>query len=223
MRRRRSRRCVVLLDLEPLEVNLFRGRARETPHQRVFGGQVLAQALVAAGPHRRPPSAGCTRCTRTSCGPATRRSRSSTTSTASVTAGASPPAAWSRSSTARRSSTSRRRSTSPSPGPTTRPDARRPATRRPPRRAGAGGRRRARDRVAVGGRSGRSRCASSGGDPWSADGAARTGPGPVVARRDRDVPDDPLLHACVVAYVLGHLAPRHRHPAAREPGSTRAS
>jgi len=38
-----------LLDLEPLEVNLFRGLSPETPHQRVFGGQVAAQALVAAG------------------------------------------------------------------------------------------------------------------------------------------------------------------------------
>ena len=40
---------LVLLDLEPLEVNLFRGVSPETPHQRVFGGQVAAQALVAAG------------------------------------------------------------------------------------------------------------------------------------------------------------------------------
>src|SRR4051812_19262698 len=38
-----------LLDLEPLEVNLFRGVSPETPHQRVFGGQVAGQALVAAG------------------------------------------------------------------------------------------------------------------------------------------------------------------------------
>jgi acyl-CoA thioesterase-2 len=38
-----------LLDLESLEVNLFRGVSPETPHQRVFGGQVAAQALVAAG------------------------------------------------------------------------------------------------------------------------------------------------------------------------------
>ena len=38
-----------LLDLEVLEKNLFRGLSPETPHQRVFGGQVAAQALVAAG------------------------------------------------------------------------------------------------------------------------------------------------------------------------------
>ena len=38
-----------LLDLEVLETNLFRGLSPETPHQRVFGGQVAAQALVAAG------------------------------------------------------------------------------------------------------------------------------------------------------------------------------
>ena len=39
---------LALLDLEPLEVNLFRGRSPEEDRQRVFGGQVLAQALVAA-------------------------------------------------------------------------------------------------------------------------------------------------------------------------------
>jgi acyl-CoA thioesterase-2 len=38
-----------LLDLENLEVNLFRGRSPEDESQRVFGGQVVGQALVAAG------------------------------------------------------------------------------------------------------------------------------------------------------------------------------
>ncbi|RJK98131.1 acyl-CoA thioesterase [Vallicoccus soli] len=38
-----------VLDLEDLEVDLFRGRSPETSLQRVFGGQVAAQALVAAG------------------------------------------------------------------------------------------------------------------------------------------------------------------------------
>jgi acyl-CoA thioesterase-2 len=37
-----------LLDLEPLEVNLFRGRSPQVGWQRVFGGQVIGQALVAA-------------------------------------------------------------------------------------------------------------------------------------------------------------------------------
>jgi acyl-CoA thioesterase-2 len=36
------------LNLEPLEVNLFRGRSPQTSLQRVFGGQVIGQALVAA-------------------------------------------------------------------------------------------------------------------------------------------------------------------------------
>jgi acyl-CoA thioesterase-2 len=40
---------LALLDLEPIEVNLFRGRSPQEDRQRVFGGQVLAQALVAAG------------------------------------------------------------------------------------------------------------------------------------------------------------------------------
>lgn len=37
-----------LLDLEPLEHNLFRGRGPKEGWQRVYGGQVLGQALVAA-------------------------------------------------------------------------------------------------------------------------------------------------------------------------------
>jgi acyl-CoA thioesterase-2 len=39
---------IALLDLEELEVNIFRGHCTEG-WQRVFGGQVLGQALVAAG------------------------------------------------------------------------------------------------------------------------------------------------------------------------------
>ena len=37
-----------LLDLERLEVNLFRGQSRSVGSARVFGGQVLAQSLAAA-------------------------------------------------------------------------------------------------------------------------------------------------------------------------------
>lgn len=37
-----------LLDLEPLEYNIYRGRNRDIGTGRVFGGQVMAQALVAA-------------------------------------------------------------------------------------------------------------------------------------------------------------------------------
>lgn len=39
---------VDILDLEPLESNLFRGRSPQVGWQRVFGGQVIGQALVAA-------------------------------------------------------------------------------------------------------------------------------------------------------------------------------
>src|SRR6201981_3366957 len=38
-----------LLDLEQIEVNIFRGRSPDEQVQRVFGGQVAGQALVAAG------------------------------------------------------------------------------------------------------------------------------------------------------------------------------
>ena len=37
-----------LLDLESIEVNIFRGRSPQENRQRVFGGQVAGQALVAA-------------------------------------------------------------------------------------------------------------------------------------------------------------------------------
>ena len=39
---------IALLDLEPIEENIFRGRSPKDRFQRVFGGQVLGQALVAA-------------------------------------------------------------------------------------------------------------------------------------------------------------------------------
>jgi acyl-CoA thioesterase-2 len=39
---------VALLDLEPIEVNIFRGVSPGEDRQRVFGGQVAGQALVAA-------------------------------------------------------------------------------------------------------------------------------------------------------------------------------
>jgi len=39
---------VALLDLETLDVDLFRGQQPDTDRQRVFGGQVAAQALIAA-------------------------------------------------------------------------------------------------------------------------------------------------------------------------------
>ncbi|MGO9334633.1 MAG: acyl-CoA thioesterase, partial [Acidimicrobiales bacterium] len=43
------RQLIDLLDLEAIEVNIFRGKNLEEARLRVFGGQVAAQALVAAG------------------------------------------------------------------------------------------------------------------------------------------------------------------------------
>lgn len=40
---------VSLLDLETIEMNIFRGQSRDIGSPQVFGGQVLGQALVAAG------------------------------------------------------------------------------------------------------------------------------------------------------------------------------
>jgi acyl-CoA thioesterase II len=42
-------RLLDLLDLEQIEMNIFRGRSPDEHRQRVFGGQVAGQALVAAG------------------------------------------------------------------------------------------------------------------------------------------------------------------------------
>ena len=50
-------RLLDLLDLEQIEVDIFRGRSPDERRQRVFGGQVAGQALVAAGrtvPANRP-------------------------------------------------------------------------------------------------------------------------------------------------------------------------
>ncbi len=43
-----TRKLVELLDLERLDTDLFRGQQPETIRQRVYGGQVAAQALIAA-------------------------------------------------------------------------------------------------------------------------------------------------------------------------------
>lgn len=43
-----TRELISLLDLEDLDVDLFRGRQPDTIRQRVYGGQVAAQAFIAA-------------------------------------------------------------------------------------------------------------------------------------------------------------------------------
>ena len=48
---------VRLLDLETVEVDIFRGISPKVSMQRVFGGQVAGQALVAAG-RTVPPDRG---------------------------------------------------------------------------------------------------------------------------------------------------------------------
>ena len=83
-----------ILDLEPLEVNLFRGRSPQSSWQRVFGGQVIGQALVAACRTVETWRRGRRiRCTLISCSAAIPKCRSSTRSIASATARASPRAA----------------------------------------------------------------------------------------------------------------------------------
>src|SRR5580700_10583179 len=49
MAKRTLEELLELLDLEQIEVDIFRGRSPDERRQRVFGGQVAGQALVAAG------------------------------------------------------------------------------------------------------------------------------------------------------------------------------
>ena len=71
MQERRRRHWYRLLDLEPIEVNIFRGISPDEDRQRIFGGQVAGQALVAAVPAPSTTTDPCTRCTPTSFAPAT--------------------------------------------------------------------------------------------------------------------------------------------------------
>src|SRR3954471_18231464 len=41
---------LALLELEPIEENLFRGRSQDLGFRQLFGGQVLGQSLSAASP-----------------------------------------------------------------------------------------------------------------------------------------------------------------------------
>jgi acyl-CoA thioesterase-2 len=52
-----AEQLVELLDLETIDLNLFRGTQPDTILQRVFGGQVAAQALVAGARTVDPPMA----------------------------------------------------------------------------------------------------------------------------------------------------------------------
>lgn len=46
---RKLAELLAVLDLEEIDVNIFRGENEQSRHHRLFGGQVAAQALVAAG------------------------------------------------------------------------------------------------------------------------------------------------------------------------------
>ena len=84
---------VDLLDLEEIEIGLFRARQPDTQLQRVFGGQVLAQALIAAA-----RTVAVTRVLHSLhayfLSPDGPTSRSCTTWRPSATADPSPPAGW---------------------------------------------------------------------------------------------------------------------------------
>ena len=192
---------VELLDLENIEVNVFRGLSPEIDMQRVFGGQVAGQALVAAA-RTVDPTAPSTRCTPTSCAPATRGCRSSTRSTASATGAASPPAGWWPSSTAGRSSTCRRRSTSPSAGfdapvRDARPTCRRRTSSRTSPPAGRPFKEQLGDWYT------RPRPIDTRYADWTPPDRADPLPPRhrVWVRANGVLPDDPVLHACVLAYL----------------------
>ena len=182
---------VELLDLEMIDVDLFRGRQPHTSMQRVFGGQVLGQALAAAS-RTSIPSGSCTRCTGTSCAPATPPYRSSTARSRPGTAARSAVAGWSRRRTASRSSTCPRPSSGRSPGWTTRTRCRTTSYRR---------RRRRRLATVLEARSGRK--AADWDKEWAALDVRLAG---VTGRQfwiraAGKLPDDPALHACVLAYA----------------------
>ena len=191
---------IALLDLEPIEVNIFRGRAPT----RTASGCSAARSPARRSSPRPAPSRTCrsTRSTPTSCTPATRPLRSSTRSTASATRGASSPAGCRPSSTAGPSSASRPRSSGPEEGfdhQMPMPD--RPARPRDARRTSATGWRRGRTSSAPG------TTGPGPSTPATATGSALTTrrPGPmsenVWFRANGALPDDPVLHTCVVTYA----------------------
>ena len=49
MKKKALNKLLKLMDLETLEENLFRGQSENIGGPRVFGGQVIGQAVTAAG------------------------------------------------------------------------------------------------------------------------------------------------------------------------------
>ena len=197
-------------DLEPLEVNLFRGQSRHMGGPRVFGGQVIGQALVAA--ERTGSRDGFpTRCTPTSSlAGDVGALASSTRWSAFATEGASPPGACRRSSTIAAILSMIASFQAPRGGAGARlADARRPAARgahpvdRAPRTVDLQGHR-LRYRPA---------CSEALRSPSAIESRSveplnplrRTGPGApsqaVWFRAVDRVPDDPRLHRCILAYA----------------------
>ena len=186
--------------------------AASAPTSRCSASSAARSPARPSSPRHAPSTrttARSTRCTPTSCDRATRRCRSSTRSTASATAAASRPDASSPSSTARPSSTWRRRSTkhedglehqAPMPADV-------PAPEELPTLQGAVGRQgRATGRVV--------HPAPPDRHPhvdW--ESADRREPLPprqhVWLRAVGRLPDDPILHNCVLDLRVGHDPARH--------------
>ena len=141
------------------------------------------------------------RCTPTSCGPVTPACRSSTRSIGSGTVGRSRPAGWWRSSTGRRSSTCRPPSTCPSRGRCTSsrcPSCPTPKPSRPCERLEQW-------KEALGEWYDRPHPIDQryiGPIPWSTGQGVNAEPRQQLwMRADGELPDDPLLHACMAAYA----------------------
>ena len=188
--------------------------ARGEPVPRPLAAIALAAGVRRPGdrpgagrrlPHGRDGARRRIRCTPISCSPAIPRCRSSTRSTASATARASPPAASSRSSTATRSSPCRCRSTCDEPGldasgqmpdvpqPDELPSEAEIRKKILPHDARAGAallRARAADRAAPG----RIR-------PLSRQERSETAASTSGSARPAQLPDDPAIHQCVLAYA----------------------
>ena len=217
-----------LLDLEAIEVNIFRGHsARRRSRQRVFGGQVAGQALVAAARTVDRPDDG-PRPLAARVLPAPGRPdacRSSTRSTASATA---------ESFTTRRvvAHPARQGDLQPAgllPRPRGRPRPPGPDARRTsphPRRCPTSRPRMAPYKDALGDWYDRPRPI----DMRYVDGRARSTASDrlpphqrVWLRADGRLPDDPVLHACIVTYASRHDPARHDAAAPRRALGRRAA
>ena len=182
-----------------IEVNVYRGINPKEERQRTFGGQVAAQALMAAGRTVERRTRALTALV-LPCARAIRPRRSSTRSTEFATARASRRDASSRSSTAARSTTCRRVFTPTKSASSTR--SRCPTCPGPRRFRPLAERSSAISATSMTGSTRQHPIDQRFIGRAALESDARQGATPMLwIRADGALPDDPLLHACVVTYA----------------------